>query len=106
MLCLLLLAGCATTRDTITYGGEFSTHPTSKTITIQVIYGTEQETRERCARANRLPPGVQGSPGCIRSQGEGKPALVYVRKPDSWKDAGAICQLGHEVTHELGGDHD
>lgn len=99
----MLVAGCAGQQQ-LTYGGSFTQPPKSGAIAAEVVYGTLAETRERCVKANRLIPGRAGPPSCVWFTPWGS-TVVYAVQPASWDDAEAMCQLGHEVTHLLKGEH-
>ena len=94
---LVFLAGCspmAVTYDTTVpiRGGLITTQVT--------FYDTDSEVARACAIR-----GVAGSRYGCASIG-GKDPFVIVRRPVNFNDWPALCVLGHEIGHNLGGAHE
>ena len=85
------LSGCAA-------GQPFIQGPTLEVITVQPVWSTPAQIKERCGQA---------TVGCATvGQYNGQLVQMWVEKPLAFDDFWRVYSLGHELLHALGATHE
>ena len=93
VLAALGLVGCAA------FDQRYTKAPTRTVAMLSVQWATSAEIRKICQRETAF--------ACVDRIPTADRPLVYMvaQRPQSFSDLPAVCAIGHEVLHALGGEH-